>query len=64
MVEVEGRDLAEILVSRGMARAKGVVAIPPSGGRARDQMEKLRKLEAEAKAKRVGVWASSKTANR
>jgi endonuclease YncB( thermonuclease family) len=60
MVEVEGQDLAEILVSRGLARAKGTVAIPPSGGRARDRMDRLRKLEAEAKARRVGVWATSR----
>jgi endonuclease YncB( thermonuclease family) len=60
MVEVSGKDLAELLVSHGWARAKGTVAVPPGGGKAGDQMEKLRKLEAQAKAKRLGIWAYSK----
>ncbi len=60
MVEVAGKDLAELLVSHGWARAKGTVAVPPTGGKARDQMDKLRKLEAEAKARRLGIWAYSK----
>lgn len=60
IVEVGGQDLGELLVSNGWARAKGTVAVLPSGGKASDQMEKLRKLEVEAKAKRVGIWGYAK----
>ena len=62
-IEVGGSDLAARLVSYGLARAKGTVAIPPSGGKAKDHMEKLKQLEAEAKSKHLGIWAhSSKSA--
>ena len=62
MVEVGGEDLAEVLVRRGLARVKGAVANLPSGEHAKPHMERLRQLEQEAKAKRVGVWAHSKKA--
>ena len=56
VVTVGGHDLAEILVGRGLARAKGAVAALPGGERAKDHMENLRKLEAQAKSKRIGIW--------
>jgi endonuclease YncB( thermonuclease family) len=59
LIEADGQDLAELLVSRGLARAKGTVAILPDGTPAKQHMAKLRKVEAEAKAKRVGIWAHS-----
>ncbi len=59
-IEIGGQDLTEMLVSRGLARAKGTVAILPDGTKAKDHMEKLRQLESEARAKRVGIWATSK----
>jgi endonuclease YncB( thermonuclease family) len=59
-VEVDGRDLAELLVSSGWARAKGTVAILPDGKPAKNHMAKLKLLESEAKAKRVGLWAQSR----
>lgn len=63
LIAVGGEDLAAILVSRGLARAKGTVAVPPGGGKAKDQMEQLKQLEQVAKTKRVGIWAhSTKTA--
>lgn len=58
-IDVGGRDLGELLVSHGWARAKGTVAILPDGKPAKDHMAKLQKLETEAKAKRLGLWAKS-----
>ena len=59
-IDFGGQDLAELLVRRGWARAKGTRAVLPDGTKAKDHMEKLQKLEAEAKAKRVGIWTNSK----
>jgi endonuclease YncB( thermonuclease family) len=59
LIEVDGKSLAEELVSRGLARSKGAVAILPDGTSAKVYMEKLRSLEAEAREKRRGVWAES-----
>ncbi len=58
-VEIGGKDLASVLISRGLARAKGTVAILPDGTPAKDHMAKLKKLESEAKAKHLGIWALS-----
>jgi endonuclease YncB( thermonuclease family) len=57
MVEVDGKQLDEILVSKGLARPKGVAVNLPHGERARDKFDKLRQLEGEAKAKGAGIWA-------
>lgn len=62
-IDVSGKDLAEMLVSSGLARVKGAVAILPEGGRAKDHKEMLQRLEDEAKAKRIGLWAHSKSAD-
>lgn len=59
LIETSGNDLAQMLVHRGLARAKGTVAILPDSTRARDHMEKLKQIEAEARAKRVGIWETS-----
>jgi endonuclease YncB( thermonuclease family) len=59
LIEVEGRNLAEILVGEGLARAKGVGRALPSGEKSRDYMDRLRALEVEAQAKRVGAWSTS-----
>lgn len=61
LLEANGQDLAELLVSRGLARARGTIAILPDGTRAKDHMEKLRKVEAEAKARQLGIWVHSKS---
>jgi endonuclease YncB( thermonuclease family) len=58
LIEVDGRSLAEILVSEGLARAKGVVHSLPNGEKARDYMDRLTALEEEARAKRVGAWST------
>ena len=59
-VTVGGEDLAETLVSRGLARAKGTSANLPDGEAGKTRMNRLKKLEAGAKAKQLGVWANSK----
>lgn len=58
-IDVGGKDLGELLVSYGWARAKGTVAILPDGRPAKEHMAKLQKLEAEAKAKQLGMWAKA-----
>ncbi len=59
-VEIDGKGLAEILVSQGLARIKGVFAALPNGEKAKVYAEKLRRLEAEARQKKLGAWAHSK----
>lgn len=58
-VEAGGKGLAELLVSKGLARPKGVAPNLPTGEKAKAYMERLRTLESEAKQKRVGIWATS-----
>lgn len=58
-IESGGQDLATTLVSRGMARAKGTIAVPPVGRKAKDHMEKLKQIESAAQAARLGIWAQS-----
>ena len=58
--EVGEKGLAEMLVSRGLARTKGIRATLPSGEKAKVYVEKLHGLENEAKEKRVGIWAHSR----
>ncbi|MEK7678495.1 MAG: thermonuclease family protein [Verrucomicrobiota bacterium] len=63
LVEVKGTNLTEWLVSKGLARVKGVRTQLPDGQKSKTYLEKLRKLEKEAKEKRAGIWAFSKTSN-
>jgi endonuclease YncB( thermonuclease family) len=58
-VTVNGIDLGELLVSRGLSRAFGEDAILPSGVRAKDHKAKLRRLEREARASGLGAWETS-----
>jgi len=60
LVDVGGKRLAEVLVSEGLARTKGVVVKLPSGEKATDYLARLRGLEREAKNQRIGIWAQSK----
>jgi endonuclease YncB( thermonuclease family) len=59
MVEVGGRNLDEMLVLRGLARAKGVAASVP-GEKARAHTQRLQLLEEQAKQKGFGLWARKK----
>src|SRR5256885_8862439 len=63
IIEVDGKNLAEILVSEGFARTKGVSAPPPSGGKGKEFMEHLDDLEKTAREKRAGAWSESKIDN-
>ena len=60
IVEINGKDLAEALVSKGLARAKGVTVNGPRGQKTKVRFEKLRRLEEDARIRRAGVWANSK----
>ncbi len=55
-VDVGTNSLATLLVAQGWARTKGVVATLP-GQKSKDFSERLHALEAEARQKRLGVWA-------
>ena len=57
IVEAGGKNLAEVLVSEGLAQTKGVAPNLPSGEKARAYMAKLEGLEREARQKRLGAWA-------
>jgi endonuclease YncB( thermonuclease family) len=48
-----------LLVARSLARTKGVTAVLPEGGKSKAFTEKLRALEAEARQKRLGAWATA-----
>jgi endonuclease YncB( thermonuclease family) len=58
-VEVGSERLAELLVSRGLARIKGVYVKLPTGETVRAYLERLEGLEGEAREKRVGIWANA-----
>ena len=58
-VEVGGKSLAELLVSQGLARTKGVSPNLPTGEKAKAYVERLEMLEREARQRRLGIWGSS-----
>lgn len=60
VVSIGNDDLAETLVARGLARAKGTLANLPDGEPAKERMKRLKKLEAEAKENGAGIWSQSK----
>jgi endonuclease YncB( thermonuclease family) len=60
MVMVAGKGLDEMLVLAGLARVKGVSVNIPGGEKARARSQRLLLLEEHAKAKRRGLWASSR----
>jgi len=59
MIEVDGKNLGEILLSEGLARTKGTAPNLPTGEKARDYMRRLEDVEREACKKRAGAWATS-----
>lgn len=63
LVEIGGKGLAEILVSKGLARTKGVVALLPNGEKSKTYQAKLQALETEAKHKNLGAWETTKSEN-
>jgi endonuclease YncB( thermonuclease family) len=62
IVEIDQKNLAEILVTEGLARTKGVAPNLPTGEKAREYMQRLDSLEAQARANRVGAWAATSAA--
>lgn len=63
LVEVGGKSLAEVLVSQGLARTKGVSPNLPTGEKAKAYMERLERLERDARQKRLGIWSGAKEKN-
>ena len=59
LIEMDGKSLAEILVSEGLARVKGVGHVLPSGEKSRSYVDRLTALDEEAKQKRVGAWSTA-----
>ena len=59
LIEVDGNSLAEILVSEGLARVKGVGHVLPSGEKASSYVDRLTALEEKAKRERVGAWSTA-----
>ena len=55
-VSVRGRDLAELLVSNGLARIHGMGI----GGQTNEEVARLRELEAKAKTQKRGAWGIQK----
>ena len=58
IVSVGGQDLAELLVANGLARIHGMGI----GGQTWEEVERLRGLEAKAKAEGRGAWGLGKVA--
>ena len=56
IVSVGGQDLAELLVANGLARIHGMGI----GGKTWQEVERLKVLEAEAKAEGRGAWGMGK----
>ena len=59
VVTAAGKDLATELVAHGLARAYGSRRAAPDGTAAVTMANRLRALEAQAKAQRVGAWQHS-----
>jgi len=59
IVEVDGKNLGEILVSEGLARAKGRAPNLPNEEKGKAYMERLDDLESAAREKRFGAWTTS-----
>ena len=59
LVQVGNKGLDEILISEGLARTKGVAVNLPDGEKSSSHVNRLRKLEAQARQQRRGIWASS-----
>jgi endonuclease YncB( thermonuclease family) len=59
IVEVDGKSLGEILVSEGLARAKGVAPNLPNKEKGKAYMERLDDLESAARERHLGAWVTS-----
>jgi endonuclease YncB( thermonuclease family) len=59
LIEIDGKNLAEILVGEGLARVKGVGHVLPSGEKSSAYVDRLTALEQEAREKRLGAWSTT-----
>lgn len=55
-VRVGGKDLAELLISKGLARVHTKGASRPGGASERSQKEALLNMEKSARSRRLGAW--------
>jgi DNA uptake protein ComE-like DNA-binding protein len=55
-VETQGGDLGEQLVGNGLARNYGFKAVPPGKASSRIELQKLQRLEDEARQEKIGAW--------
>jgi endonuclease YncB( thermonuclease family) len=60
-VEIDDKNLGEILINEGLARTKGVAPNLPTGEHAGAYMRRLEGLEADARQKKIGAWSTSTT---
>jgi endonuclease YncB( thermonuclease family) len=60
LVQVDHKWLDETLVSKGLARRKGVITNLPDGQNWRVHADKLDVLEAETKKQHLGAWGGSR----
>src|SRR5437588_2678101 len=61
IIEMDGKNLGEVLVSEGLARVKGVAPNLPNEEKGKAYMERLDDLESRAHEKHLGAWMTSKT---
>lgn len=61
LVQVNHRWLDKMLVSKGLARRKGVITNLPDGENWREHADKLDALEADAKRQHLGAWGGPTT---
>jgi endonuclease YncB( thermonuclease family) len=59
IVEIEGKNLCEILVAEGLARTKGVAPNLPNEEKGKAYMERLDDHESATREKHLGSWAMS-----
>ena len=55
----DGKDLGEELLALGLAREQGQRMEPPSREKTDDYKRKLRRIEADAKSSRAGIWSGT-----
>jgi endonuclease YncB( thermonuclease family) len=58
-VEVDQKDLAELLIANGLARIHGVDADKPGERKAATEQQYLKQLEVEAKKAKRGAWGAN-----
>jgi endonuclease YncB( thermonuclease family) len=59
LIEIDGNNLAEILVGEGLARVEGVGHVLPSAEKSSAYVDRLTVLEQEARDKRLGAWSTT-----